>query len=299
MQQRPWIGLASFTEESRRYFHGREEEVAELARRVQRKLLTRAVWPVWPRQDLHPARRTGATTARPGLLPRLRARGLFRRCTRSLPSRSSGPSPRPPAARARGRVRAVATAGETLWEFLHHRDDVLKDEQGQTLIPLLIFDQFEEVFTLAQSDEAGRARAARFIAELADLVENRPPTSFEAKLEADENLAERFDFARSDYRVLIALREDYLAQLESLKAAMPSVTQNRQRLAPMNGRQALQAVLLPGGEPGEPGSGRGHRALRRRRCGDRQRRGGALAAEPDLPRTQRHATGARRTRHFT
>src|SRR6476659_8648774 len=38
--QHPWLGLASFTEETRGYFYGREEEVAELARRVQRKLLT-------------------------------------------------------------------------------------------------------------------------------------------------------------------------------------------------------------------------------------------------------------------
>src|SRR5690348_7235254 len=38
--ENPWLGLASFTEESRAWFHGREEEVAELARRVQRKLLT-------------------------------------------------------------------------------------------------------------------------------------------------------------------------------------------------------------------------------------------------------------------
>ena len=36
----PWLGLASFTEETRQYFYGREDEVAELSRRVQRKLLT-------------------------------------------------------------------------------------------------------------------------------------------------------------------------------------------------------------------------------------------------------------------
>ena len=51
----------------------------------------------------------------------------------------------------------------------------------------------------------------------------------EAKLDADDSAAERFDFARSDYRVLISLREDYLAPLEGLKRAMPSVTQNRLR----------------------------------------------------------------------
>ncbi len=59
-------------------------------------------------------------------------------------------------------------------------------------------------------------------------------------------MAERFDFARGDYRVLIALREDYLAPLESLKAQMPSITQNRLRLAPMTGKQGLEAVMGPG-----------------------------------------------------
>jgi hypothetical protein len=139
-----------------------------------------------------------------------------------------------------------AVEGESLWEFLHHRDDVLRDNDGKTLIPLLIFDQFEEIFTLAQGDEFGRPRAARFIEDLADLVENRPPKALEARLEADDEAASQFDFARADYHVLIALREDYLAQLEGLRSAMPSVSQNRLRIAPMTGQQALAAVLQPG-----------------------------------------------------
>ncbi len=246
-EQHPWIGLASFTEESRPYFHGREEEIAELARRVQRKLLT----------VLFGQSGLGKTSIlRAGLVPRLRGQGYCPVYVR-VDYAADAPEPAEQIKRAIAQTASgsgewtqagVASAGETLWEFLHHRDDLLKDEQGATLIPLLIFDQFEEVFTLAQSDEAGRSRAARFLAQLADLVENRPPASFEARLEADDTLAERFDFARSDYRVLLALREDYLAQLEGLKASMPSITQNRLRLAPMNGRQALQAVLLPGGK---------------------------------------------------
>ena len=47
--------------------------------------------------------------------------------------------------------------------------------------------------------------------------------------------------------MLIALREDYLAHLESVKDIMPSITQNRMRLARMNGAQALSAVVKPGG----------------------------------------------------
>ncbi len=66
-------------------------------------------------------------------------------------------------------------------------------------------------------------------------------------MDEDEAAAEDFDFARADYRILIALREDYLAHLESVKGTMPSITQNRMRLARMNGTQALAAVMQPGG----------------------------------------------------
>jgi len=244
-ERNPWLGLASFTEETRQYFFGRDEEVAELARRVQRKLLT----------VLFGQSGLGKTSIlRAGLVPRLRGQGYCPVYVRIDYSRGS-PEPAEQikrainlAARHSGEwtQAGVAVQGESLWEFLHHRDDVLRDESGRTLIPLLIFDQFEEVFTLAQSDDFGRARAARFITELADLVENRPPKALEAKLEEDESAAERFDFARSDYRVLIALREDYLASLEGLKQAIPSISQNRLRLAPMTGTQALAAVLQPG-----------------------------------------------------
>jgi tetratricopeptide (TPR) repeat protein len=244
-ESNPWLGLASFTEETRAYFFGRDEEVAELARRVQRKLLTL----LFGQSGL------GKTSIlRAGLVPRLRGHGYCPIYVRIDYARDA-PEPAEQIkqailvnARRSGQWTqvGVAVAGESLWEFLHHRDDVLRDESGATLIPLLIFDQFEEIFTLAQSDEFGRARAARFIAELADLVENRPPKEFEAKLEEDESAAERFDFTRSDYRVLIALREDYLAPLEGLKKDIPSISQNRLRLAPMTGTQALAAVLQPG-----------------------------------------------------
>lgn len=244
-ERNPWLGLASFTEDTRQYFYGRDEEVGELARRVQRKLLT----------ILFGQSGLGKTSIlRAGLVPKLRGHGY---CPVYVRIDYSKESPEPSeqikqaiaeTARRFGQWTrvGVAAAGESLWEFLHHRDDLLLDQSGATLIPLLIFDQFEEIFTLAQTDDFGRARASRFIADLADLVENRPPQDLERRLEQDDSAAERFDFARSDYRVLIALREDYLAPLEGLKGVMPSVTQNRLRLARMTGSQALAAVLQPG-----------------------------------------------------
>jgi hypothetical protein len=245
--QNPWLGLASFTEETQAFFYGREEEVAELARRVQRKLLTL----LFGQSGL------GKTSIlRAGILPRLRPIGY---CPVYVRIDYSPESPSPSEQIKQAIFKAteqsgqwtqtgVASTGESLWEFLHHRDDVLHDANGRTLTPLLVFDQFEEIFTLAQSDDFGRQRAAQFIEDLADLVENRPPRDLEARIEQDDAAAERFDFTRSDYRVLIALREDYLAHLESLKTAMPSITQNRMRLARMTGEQALAAVVKPGGK---------------------------------------------------
>ena len=242
----PWLGLDFFTEETRRFFYGREEEIAELARRVQRKPLT----------ILFGQSGLGKTSIlRAGLVPRLRPEGYCPVYVR-IAYGSDAPSPSEQIKQAILRTTlasgawtrtGVAVAGETLWEFLHHRDDTLRDASGRTLTPLLIFDQFEEIFTLAQSDDFGRERAAEFIQDLADLVENRAPKAVETRIEHEESSSERFDFTRCDYRILIALREDYLAPLEGLKGVMPSITQNRMRLARMNGAQALAAVLKPGG----------------------------------------------------
>src|SRR5215813_12583206 len=128
----PWLGLASFTEETRAYFFGRDEEVAELARRVQRKLLT----------VLFGQSGLGKTSIlRAGLVPKLRTQGY---CPVYVRIDYSPDAPHPAeqikkaiagTALASGTwtQAGVAQAGESLWEFLHHRDDVLRDQSGQNL----------------------------------------------------------------------------------------------------------------------------------------------------------------------
>src|SRR5580692_481786 len=126
----PWLGLTSFTEETREYFYGREEEVAELSRRVQRKLLT----------VLFGQSGLGKTSIlRAGLVPRLRAQGYCPVYVRIDYARGT-PEPAEQikaaisaTARTSGQwtQAGVAVAGESLWEFLHHRDDVLRDGRGE------------------------------------------------------------------------------------------------------------------------------------------------------------------------
>src|SRR5512135_1907695 len=155
--EHPWLGLFSYSEETRAYFHGRDEEAAELARRVQRKNLT----------VLFGQSGLGKTSLlRAGLVPRLRGEGFCPVYVRV----DYGPDSPPPAEQIKQAIfKATGAAGhwtrpgsaiegESLWEFLHHRGDLLRDAEGRTVLPLLIFDQFEEIFTLAQADDTGRQR---------------------------------------------------------------------------------------------------------------------------------------------
>jgi hypothetical protein len=96
--EHPWLGLASFTEETRAYFYGREEEVAELCRRVQRKLLT----------ILFGQSGLGKTSIlRAGIVPRLRKDGY---CPVFMRIDYSRDSPSPPS-RIKARHCATHAAG--------------------------------------------------------------------------------------------------------------------------------------------------------------------------------------------
>jgi hypothetical protein len=214
-----------------------------------------------------------------------------RRRHRSRSSRRSFARPRPWAS---GRSPGSAVPGRSLWEFLHHRDDVLIDERGNTLIPLVIFDQFEEIFTLGQMDDFGRARAAEFIEDLADLVENRPPRAIESMLETEDSIVERFDFNRAGLPHPHRAARGLPRAPRGLKASMPSITQNRMRLARMTGHQALAAVVKPGGKLVSEEVAESIVRFVGRRLGAAQRRGGTVAPFARLPRAQQcaHHAGA-------
>jgi hypothetical protein len=243
--ENPWPGLSTFTEEQTAFFFGRDEEVRELLRRVERKALT----VLFGQSGLGKS-----SLLQAGLFPRLRTENFCPVYVRLDHAPDAPPLTeqiktlvfQETASAGHWTKVGCEVTGETLWEFFHHRDDHLLDASGQVVNPVLIFDQFEELFTLGgAADPETRRRATGFIAELADLVENRPPARLEAQLEAATADVEAFDFARADYRVLIALREDYLPHLESLKSAMPSLMQNRMRLTRMQAPRALEAVMKP------------------------------------------------------
>ena len=241
--QNPWPGLAAFTEEQQAYFFGRDEEAGEVLRRVKRKTLT----------VLFGMSGLGKTSLlQAGVFPRLRRDGYLPVYVR-LDYQDSAPDLSAQIKTELARALEAAdlmdpvlpSADETLWEYFHRRDSILVGRDGQPRSLVLAFDQFEELFTVGAASESTRLRRAPFLAEISDLVENRPPRALEERLDTQSELIGALAFDREDCRILFSLREDYLPQLEGLRERMPSIMENRLRLTQMTGHQAMAVVTEP------------------------------------------------------
>jgi WD40 repeat protein len=131
--------------------------------------------------------------------------------------------------------------GETLWEYFH-RVNHWDDTGTRTITPVLVFDQFEEIFTLGKNNKA----VDELINELYCLVENQVPDSVNEQMLNEER---EFPYAGThlDVRVVISLREDYLPDLNSLKSRFPSIDRVLFRIIHLNGKQAEEIIKVPGG----------------------------------------------------
>ncbi len=269
-EQNPWPGLDFFAEKSSAFFHGREAEADLLLTMVRHRLLT----------VLYGQSGLGKSSLlQAGLFPRLRADGwlpVYVRLSHTDADGLGGKGTTALIAQTRQFIREAITdaieqgqllaaqAGdpspmprddESLWEYLHRKSSGLRSPARERVAPVLVFDQFEEIFTLGRS-EARQAIREIFLRDLADCVENRLPEHVLKEMNRKQpSAAERFadlEFTRQDYRIVLSLREDYLAELHDLSDLMPSIHENETRLVPLNGWQALDAVAIPGEALVEP-----------------------------------------------
>ena len=125
---------------------------------------------------------------------------------------------------------------ETLWEYFH------KELLWKTITPVLIFDQFEEMFTLAKkSNRFGNKELELFWQELSDLAENSIPEKLKDEfLNHKENIG--YNYKNQKIKILFAFREEYLPEFESITPKIPSIKYSRFRLMPMNGNQAYEVI---------------------------------------------------------
>lgn len=156
---------------------------------------------------------------------------------------------------------------ETLWELLHrHRFWLGQGESKKQITPLLLFDQFEEIFTL----ETDSKRVSTFFAELADLLneimpdylsssrhtnELETPNELVIGQERQKNIFSRIAkkevtdhpqyIEKSNFHIVFILREDFLSYLERSTAYIPVMKTNRYALLPLNEEQAADIIMLP------------------------------------------------------
>src|SRR5262249_10297036 len=126
-------------------------------------------------------------------------------------------------------------ATEGLWEFFK-TTDLWRGDVLQT--PVLVFDQFEEIFNL-QLESARTILAS----QLGDLVGRGLPASIRQRLQAGEQV--RYNDNPPEIKVVLSLREEYVAALEQVVPNVPAIFEQRFRLEPLKKELARSAVVEP------------------------------------------------------
>lgn len=124
------------------------------------------------------------------------------------------------------RITSAKLAGMTLAEFLKQRAP-RTNHYGEPSPRVLIFDQFEELFT----SYAGRYEDRQdFFEQIRDALEGNP----KKQIEGDPLL-----------RVVFAMREDYIAELDPYAHLLPEKLRTRFRLEHLREKPALSAITRP------------------------------------------------------
>ena len=137
----------------------------------------------------------------------------------------------------------------------------------------MVFDQFEEIFTLQKNENTKR----EFFRQLGNLLNDVKPdyvTEYEKKIrqmqsedqemkvvpsgalkglslrlnirkkDANEQNTARY-LVHPDYHIVFAMREDFLSSLELYVSSIPVMRDNRFGLLPINEEQAAEIILRP------------------------------------------------------
>jgi tetratricopeptide (TPR) repeat protein len=217
------------TPEDRLVFFGRDPEIAAVSQLV---IASRLVV-VFGKSGLG---KTSLLNA--GVFPRLRGESFLPAVIRIRPG--VGPVSLVTAALQEAASHSATDhslpAAPSLWELFKTAAIWRK----QTLLtPVLVFDQFEEAFTFLEEQEL-----QTLADELGALVSGSMPEGVRLRQRALPE-AERLPDSPPHIKVVLSMREEYLAALEELSHSIPQVFQDRVRLQPLSDVQAKKAICEP------------------------------------------------------
>jgi WD40 repeat protein len=241
--EHPWPGLPAYEEASYEFFHGRKAEAAELLRLIRLNSLT----VLYGKSGLGKS-----SLLQAGLFPLLRSHRdpayLPVYCRLDFSAEAvHGPLDQVAhrLAEEMDRVGAEGPAresGEGLWEYLHRSELEIWSHDNFLLTPLLVLDQFEELFSHAGGNAE---RIGRVFDDMAALIENRIPAELAG--EGGTERRSRLDLLSQPYHVVLSFREDYLPDVKTWEKKVPSLLRNNYlRLEPLTRRRAIEAIELAG-----------------------------------------------------
>ncbi len=248
--ENPYKGLISYREKDREVFYGREKDKKDLSDLIKNEPLT----VVFGKSGIG---KTSLLNA--GLFPLLRENGflpirvrlnysgqtlpLLEQIKKTVKEELNGLKVVLKARDGNNSVGPILKE-ESLWEYFQRANHFCcsgaKDEN--LVIPVMVFDQFEEIFTLGKNHHD----RDKLIDELYWLIENQFPVPLKEKILKGEKEFS-LSTSRPEVRVVISLREDYLPHLTDLKSQIASIDQTMFRVKALNGKQAKEIISMPGG----------------------------------------------------
>ncbi len=244
---RRYPGLKPFERSQQAVFHGRQEDVQRLSNLILRErlvvlfaksgigktsLLQAGVAPELERQDYVPILLRTERSDRP-ILESLAA-------SLAAAPENSG----------RDTTGLRLDAHQTLWEQMKRLEF---DINGLPAAPVLIFDQFEETFTLSHQEKSRN----EFLNELADLANGTMPESLRSELlqgfQSGEISMETMQWweQQPNLRIVLSIRSDFLHMIDGMSGRIPGILKNRYQLLPLNREKARIAIVMPASANGE------------------------------------------------
>ena len=235
--KRPYPGLDSYNEEREAFFYGRDKEREEIIELLD----------IYSVCFLIGTSGIGKSSlVKAGLIPHLKRSGFIPILIRiHFDNNENGDNTETLSEQVKRSINAQIKLVDK--DALDFEKDMLLWEYFQKVKiiygyvkPILIFDQFEEIFTrgMGRKDET-----VNLIKEIIELAENIIPTKVQDKYIAEQKtIPSTF---QKECKVLFVMREDYLPQLTSLRRYLPSIRDSIYRLEHMAEIDAVKSAYLP------------------------------------------------------